>query len=489
MSVRMSGCSVASSLFLVLTHGRVIDFEVDSGATPGGSASTEVAVNNTRLLNESLAALQAGDELFVPNSTYLLMGGAVARGLTNCTILIDGTLRFSDDTKAWPTNGKMPVTALSFSDSTKLTLTSGSQGTLDGQGAAWWGLPGIGYLERGKNRPPLMAMTNVSGLIVEHLLFLNSPRFNFISSALVDATIRYCEVSARRTPADSHGAIDLTAFNTDGFDVAGRNIHVHDCTVWNQDDTIAIKADGKMDTTNVLVERVHASGVGLTIGSIGANRVRNITFRDVLMHHTNKVPLLAEAAARLLSRARRPLIVLFSTLRPAPASAASQGVYIKFRDSGSRGSISDVLYENVVIDTPGSWPIWIGPAQQDIKSSGWLYNPCHGDPCSLCWPGPFPKLHTTGNCEAVPGLFANITLRNISILNPSTSPGVIFGNDSNPIQGLVFDGVKVTNPPSGGAWGKDYYYCRGVATGVATGDTWPVPPCFKDETRNGGGTS
>ena len=82
----------------------------------------------------------------------------------------------------------------------------------------------------------------------------------------------------------------------------------------------------------------------------------------------------------------------------------------------------------------------------------------------------------------MPGLFSNITLRNISILNPATSPGVIFGNDSNPILGLVFDGVTVTNPPSGGAWGTDYYYCKGVATGVAKGGTWPVPPCFKDET-------
>ena len=47
--------------------------------------------------------------------------------------------------------------------------------------------------------------------------------------------------SARRTNEDHHGIIDLTAFNTDGFDVSGRNVWIHDCVVWAQDDCIAVK--------------------------------------------------------------------------------------------------------------------------------------------------------------------------------------------------------------------------------------------------------
>ena len=81
-----------------------------------------------------------------------------------------------------------------------------------------------------------------------------------------------------------------------------------------------IKASGE-DTENVLIENVKASGVGLSIGSIGGKAVRNITFRNVLMHHSSK------------------------------------GIYIKFRGSGSKGSISNVLYENVLIDSPSSWPV------------------------------------------------------------------------------------------------------------------------------------
>ena len=43
---------------------------------------------------------------------------------------------------------------------------------------------------------------------------------------------------------------------------------------------------------NMLFERITASGVGLTIGSVGANQqhacVDNITFRDAYMYHTWK---------------------------------------------------------------------------------------------------------------------------------------------------------------------------------------------------------
>ena len=54
-----------------------------------------------------------------------------------------------------------------------------------------------------------------------------------------------------------HGLVDLTAFNTDGFDVSGkelnccnhsqtldhlgRNVWIHDVAIWNQDDCIAVK--------------------------------------------------------------------------------------------------------------------------------------------------------------------------------------------------------------------------------------------------------
>jgi hypothetical protein len=47
---------------------------------------------------------------------------------------------------------------------------------------------------------------------------------------------------------------------------------------------------------------------------------------------------------------------------------------------------------------------------------------------------------------------------------------------------VVFDDVVVENPPIDGPWGDSYYKCENVLGGVATGATWPVPPCFADKT-------
>ena len=109
----------------------------------------------------------------------------------------------------------------------------------------------------------------------------------------------------RRSDWNSHNLVELTAFNTDGFDVSGRNVHIHDCDIWNQDDTIAVKDDSR----DMLFERITASGVGLTIGSIGSSLVKNVTFRDCYMPNTLK------------------------------------GIYMKFRADG--GTIEDVTYENI----------------------------------------------------------------------------------------------------------------------------------------------
>lgn len=431
----------------------VVDFKADVGAVPCSKlpcdSSTKDAEKNTEKMNRALAALSPGDTLKVPNNTFLMMGGVYAANLTRATLQIDGTLLWSGDTEAWPTERKhgkvtkMPVIAMLFEHTVGFTITSSGTGLLDGNGARWWGIPGIGYLERGKNRPPLLTIHDAQDFMLENINFVQAPRFNFQSSALRNATIRNCHVDSRRTSADSHGVIDLTAFNTDGFDVSGNGIHIYNCSVWNQDDTFCVKANQDEPTANVLIENVRASGVGLSVGSIGAHVVSNITFRNVIMHHSYK------------------------------------GLYVKFNAKGKNGGIiRNVTYENIYIDKPESWPIWIGPQQAGIREDGKKYNPCDGDPCSLCW----PKLKSAA-CPGVAALIDGLTLRNITVNKPRLSPGVIIGDSSIPMRNLVFDDVRFIDPPADGSFGKNYFHCEGVQSGVAKGSTWPVPPCFTDGTR------
>eukprot|EP00029_Vermamoeba_vermiformis_P014722 TRINITY_DN9835_c0_g1_i1.p1 TRINITY_DN9835_c0_g1~~TRINITY_DN9835_c0_g1_i1.p1 ORF type:complete len:417 (-),score=133.70 TRINITY_DN9835_c0_g1_i1:42-1292(-) len=406
-------------LFIIisLAQASIITF----GGVPGDS-SLNVAWKNGAILNKTLNALRPGDEFIIPaGNKFYLVGGIIVKDISDVVLHFDGSLIFTDNTDTWPTTSTGRVLeCLYFENINNVTFTSSSVGLIDGQGEAWWGL--LGYVEYLENRPRLLNIAGSRNLLLENLLFKNSPYWTVWIHEVDGLEIRNCEISARRNDYDGHDWYNLSAFNTDGFDVTGKNVWIHDCTIWNQDDCIAVK-DG---SENMLFERIHASGLGLVIGSIGGSTVRNITFRDSYMHKTYK------------------------------------GIYAKFRGTGL---IQDVLWENIVMHEPEQWPIWIGPAQQADS-----INICKADPCSLCWPDvPFAQCNMPNDAK-----YINITLRNITVINPS-SAGVILGSATNPMQNVTFDGVVMQNAPD------NYFVCKNVVNGIATGGTTPVPSCFKKQ--------
>ena len=83
-------------------------------------------------------------------------------------------------------------------------------------GAAWWGFPGIGYLERQENRPRLLNIENSKHILVENIILKNSPYWTFWAHGVEYLEVRHVDIDARRDKDDGHDVIDLTAFNTDG---------------------------------------------------------------------------------------------------------------------------------------------------------------------------------------------------------------------------------------------------------------------------------
>jgi len=434
---------IVHAVVVSVAFAATIDYEADGGAKAGDRA-WETVWKNGNALNASLAKLKRGDTFVIPGGkTFYLMGGIKAYDLADVTIQIDGTLEFAstllDDVDLkyidkWPRsgdgNGANVLECLYFKNLTNVTFTSSGEGTLYGAGQKWWGIPAIGYIVRKENRPRLLHIAGGENVVIEHLYLKDSPYWTFLASGVRDLVIRYSRIEARRDNFDEHSYLDLTAFNTDGFDLSGCNgVHIHDCSVWNQDDSFDVK-DG---TSNVLIERVESSGLGLTIGSISSH-VSNITFRDATMHKTVK------------------------------------GVYMKFRGPGL---VENVLYENIFMDEPEQWPIWIGPAQQCDGCGAEDICSLKGGSCSLCWP-------TVGEClSPVGALYRNITLRNITINNPKKSAGVLLANASDPMENVIFEDVVVINPKTKPF---DGYLCENVKSGVATGRTSPVPSCFEDRT-------
>ena len=148
-----------------------------------------------RVRSSATFHLTAGDVFLVPNKTFLVMGGIKVYDLKSVTIQIDGTLIFSNNMDEWPRDSSGHVLhSLHMFNIDNVTFTSGGMGTLDGQGEVWWGIPGVGYLVRGENRPNLLKITDSSNLLVENLFFFNSPCWTFWAENVDRLEVRYCEI-------------------------------------------------------------------------------------------------------------------------------------------------------------------------------------------------------------------------------------------------------------------------------------------------------
>lgn len=181
--------------------------------------------------------------------------------------------------------------------------------------------------------------------------------------------------------------------------------------VVNDDDSIAVKpthgpaASQPFDldcSSDMLIEDMVMTGVGASIGSVppheGHNCVRNITFRNITMPGTTK------------------------------------GIYVKSNPTcvpGNTAEIVGIAYENFRILSPTWWALWIGPQQQHEPKSAL------GRKCALDYP--ISSHCPTQGCVR----FENLLLKDIYIEQPTLAPGVLLGNNTQPMKNVTFDNVVV----------------------------------------------
>lgn len=115
------------------------DFETDLKATPDDESSYDIATRNGNIMNHTLQnLLQDGDTLFIPNKTFYMSGGIYGSNLNGIKIVIDGTLKFSDDRDTWPTHSDGSVLECIYIENLQNSIiTSNNKGTLDGNGLKW----------------------------------------------------------------------------------------------------------------------------------------------------------------------------------------------------------------------------------------------------------------------------------------------------------------------------------------------------------------
>jgi polygalacturonase len=276
---------------------------VDFGAQPGGR------VLNTRYLQKAIdhAFEAGGGAVSVPPGIFLA-GGLVLRSRVTLYLQAGAVLRGSTDVNDYeyhagpPQEGDANGRHLIFArDAEDIAIVG--QGTIDGQGSAFWHRKGRprpkpeemwgdviawDYESATQRRPsPMLEFAYCKNVRVEGITLTNAAGWTMRPIACESVYIRGIRV---RNP--------IFAPNTDGMDLtACRNVFVSDCDIATGDDAICIKSENSygelLPTKNITVTNCVLSTCcnGFKIGTATHGVVENIVFSNSIIYNDDNTPL------------------------------------------------------------------------------------------------------------------------------------------------------------------------------------------------------
>ena len=396
-----------SIVFGQVAHG----WSVDQFGAIANEYSLEISLGNGLAFNKACAAANSSTDrtVLIPGGRFYswLPAGTVSN-LQNVTIIIDATVHaWQGERSDWPVNSKgevLPLFDIQYTENLHIT----GSGLVNGHGYWWWWHV---ILSGEDNRPILLNLGHAINTLIDSVTFMNGPRFHLYLYDLLHATIQDMVIHVDYTN-DRAFLHNLPTFplNTDGIDIAGKDIYFRNLTIQNFDDAIAVKpthvGSGLYTncTQDILIEDSYVKyGVGMSIGSVPPNDnfncVRNVTTRRVKFDN--------------------PLKAIY--VKPNPGTHG-------------RGIIQDIVYENIEVYNALGWAVWIGPQQQNQPGNG------ANTGCSFLYPLPGEK------CPTDPLVtMDSIVLRNVSIYGGVFSPGVLLCNATNPCTNFLFENVNVFN--------------------------------------------
>lgn len=243
--------------------------------TTYGAVGDGKTLNTTALQKAIQAAAQAGGGIVrVPAGKFLTGPLSLA---TRIDLHLDkgATLLLTDDLAAYPREmhkgHHAPKSGIDAANATDLRLSG--EGTIDGQGAAWWT---AAKANPHFHRPNLVRFALCQRVEVVGVTLTNSPMFHLVPVRCTNVTIHHVAI---RSPAHSP--------NTDGIDPSGSHIRIEDCTIDAGDDNIAIKPDKTAINNDIVVTGcAFRHGHGMSIGSGTELGVNHLTVSNCTFTHT-----------------------------------------------------------------------------------------------------------------------------------------------------------------------------------------------------------
>ena len=240
------------------------------GAVGDGKSLDTAALQKTI----DAAAAAGGGTILVPPGKFLTGPLTLASSL-NLHLSKGATLLISDDREKYPVIKGRYQDSLTANSAHDLEISG--DGTIDGQGGAWW--DAFRTNRSMTHRPYLIKLSDCTRVLVHGVSLCNSPMFHLVPQNCTDVTIRGITI---RSPAN--------APNTDGIDPSGWNFLIADCVIDTGDDNIAIKPatarqPGNQNYTVRNCKFVH--GHGCSVGSGTAGGLEDLLVSDCTFDQTD----------------------------------------------------------------------------------------------------------------------------------------------------------------------------------------------------------
>lgn len=432
-------CSVGSSAAILIT---------EFGAVANDTSYNASYINGKALFDAVLAANSGTDrEVLVPGGlTFTMLPYAAFSGVQFVTLRIDGVLNaFPGDQLLWPNNtyNGRTLNIIEFDNSDHVTITGA--GSIEGNGYRWWWYVFLTGLD---NRPHMIVTESCTNFVLENISLYNSPQYHVYLKDNVNVVVQYLTVHVDVTEQQNilkhfgklHDGLPIFPLNTDGIDIAGRNITVRYCSVENFDDSVCIKPSNGGNNLTQCSEDMYihdvtiTNGVGASVGSVPpdpkVNCIRNIVFERITFYH--------------------PIKAIYIKPNPCPNP-----------ETDGTGIIDNIVYRDIHADHPLWWPIWVSTQQQEQPGKG------ADTGCSFFYPLPGTTCPTQP-CVPVTGL----TIKNFTAIGALLSPGVLRCNASNPCRNFYFEDVNIQTD-TGFPFGQNYL-CDAIENFTIVGSSSPM---------------